>query len=58
MSIEFRNVVLPPVDEFSAVAPGGAIIGVIGEKGSGVPELLRMAGGLVAPQSGEVIAGP
>lgn len=58
MSIEFRNVVLPPLHEFSAVAPGGAIIGVIGEKGSGVPELLRMAGGTAAPQSGEVIAGP
>ena len=58
MSIEFRNVVLPPLSGLSAVAPGGAIIGVIGEKGSGVPELLKLAGGVTAPQSGEVIAGP
>src|SRR5438105_3005727 len=58
MSIEFRNVVRHPINGFSAVAPGGAIIGVIGEKGSGVPELLKMAGGVAPPQSGEVIAGP
>jgi len=57
MSIEFRNVVLPPISGLSAVAPGGAIIGVIGEKGSGVPELLKLAGGIAVPQSGEVIAG-
>jgi len=58
MSIEFRNVVLAPINNFSALAPGGAIIGVIGEKGSGIPELLKIAGGAVQPQSGEVIAAP
>ncbi len=58
MSIEFRSVVLPPLDSFTAVAPAGAIIGVIGEKGSGVAELLRLAGGAAQPQSGEVRAGP
>ena len=40
------------------VAPAGVIIGVIGEKGSGVAELLKLAGGVVQPQSGEVVAGP
>jgi lipopolysaccharide transport system ATP-binding protein len=58
MSIEFRNVVLPPLQGLSAVAATGAIIGVIGEKGSGVSELLKAACGLLPPQSGEVIAGP
>lgn len=56
MSIEFRNVVLPPLDGLTAVAPAGVIIGVIGEKGSGAAELLRLAGGAVQPQSGEVRA--
>ena len=58
MSIEFRNVTLPPLRDFSAVAPGGSVIGVIGEKGSGVPELLKVAGGAATPQSGELIAPP
>jgi hypothetical protein len=59
MGIEFRNVTLPPLAQFSAVAPSGAIIGVAGERGSGVTELLRIAGG-VAPEEaeGEVVAGP
>lgn len=57
MSLEFRNVVLAPLDGLSAVAPAGAIIGVIGEKGSGVSELLRLAGGAAQPESGEVRAG-
>lgn len=56
MSIDFRNVVLPPLQDFSASAPSGAIIGVIGEKGSGVTELLQLAGGAAAPVSGEVRA--
>lgn len=56
MSIEFRNIALPPVHDFSAVAPSGAIIGVLGEKGSGVTELMRIAGGGAAPASGEVHA--
>jgi ABC-type methionine transport system ATPase subunit len=57
MSVEFRNVVLPPLDGLSAVAPAGAIIGVIGEKGSGASELLRLAGGAAQPASGEIRAG-
>ncbi len=57
MSIDFRNVVLAPLNGFSASAPAGAIIGLIGEKGSGIPELLRLAGGVVQPANGTVQAG-
>src|SRR5580692_2305857 len=35
MSIEFRNVSAAPLNAFSAMAPSGVIIGVIGEKNSG-----------------------
>jgi homopolymeric O-antigen transport system ATP-binding protein len=58
MSIEFRNVTLAPLTGFRAVAPSGVIIGVIGEKGSGIPELLQLAAGIVQPEQGQVIAGP
>ena len=58
MSLEFRNAVLAPLSGISVVAPPGVIIGVIGEKGSGVAELLKLAGGAMQPQSGEVVAGP
>src|ERR1700690_1595911 len=58
MSIEFRNVSLPPLAGFRAVAPSGVIIGVIGEKQSGVTELLKLAAGLVQPERGEVVTGP
>ena len=49
---------MPPVNGFSALAPGNAIIGIIGEKGSGVSELLQLAGGATPPQSGELIGPP
>jgi lipopolysaccharide transport system ATP-binding protein len=58
MSIEFKNVSAPPLTGFRAVAPSGAIIGVIGEKGSGVTELLKLACGILTPQEGEVAAPP
>ncbi len=35
MAIEFRNVNHPPLSEFSATAPDGSIIGVIGSAGAG-----------------------
>jgi lipopolysaccharide transport system ATP-binding protein len=56
MSIEFRNVYAAPLGGFSAVAPAGAIIGVIGEKNSGIAELLKLAGGVAAPERGEIAA--
>jgi lipopolysaccharide transport system ATP-binding protein len=58
MSIEFRNIHAGPLADFSAVAPAGAIIGVIGEKNSGISDLLRIAGGVEQPSSGEMIAPP
>jgi len=57
MSIEFRDVTYGPLAGFSAVAPNGAVIGVLGEKGSGVAELLRLAAGVEKPKQGEVVAG-
>jgi len=57
MSIEFHSVHAAPLTGFTAVAPAAAIIGVIGEKGSGVSELLKLAGGSAQPERGE-ITGP
>lgn len=57
MPIEFRNATLGALKDFRAKAPSGVIIGVIGEKGSGVAELLKLAAGTAAAESGEVIAG-
>lgn len=56
MAIEFRQVSLPPLEEFTAAAPDGAVIGLLGEDGSGQRELLRAAAGLAAPTRGEVRA--
>ena len=58
MSLEFRSAALAPLSGISVVAPAGVIIGVIGEKASGITELLKLAGGLAQPESGEVVAGP
>ncbi|HEV1286070.1 MAG TPA: hypothetical protein VNU44_12180, partial [Bryobacteraceae bacterium] len=58
MSIEFKNVSAPPLTGFRAVAPSGVIIGVIGEKSSGVTELLKLACGLLQPVEGEIVAPP
>src|SRR5277367_3522163 len=58
MSIEFRNVSVPPLSGLNATSPSGAIIGVIGEKNSGVTELLKLAGGVLQPVDGEVVARP
>ena len=58
MSIEFRNVTLGALKNFRAVAPSGVIIGVIGEKASGVSELLKLAAGSPTPEQGEINAGP
>ncbi len=49
---------LAPLAGFSAVAPSGVIIGVIGEKGSGVTELLKLAGGAAQAAEGEVVGPP
>jgi lipopolysaccharide transport system ATP-binding protein len=54
MAIEFRGVRFPPLRDVTAVAPDGAVIGIIGEKGAGKGALLRLAAGLEKPISGEV----
>jgi len=56
MAIVFRQVVCPPFAALDAVAPDGAIIGVIGENGSGKGCLLRLAAGQAKPSSGTVEA--
>jgi len=56
MAIVFRQVVCAPLSGLDAVAPDGAIIGVIGENGSGKSCLLRLAAGLAKPASGAVEA--
>jgi energy-coupling factor transporter ATP-binding protein EcfA2 len=57
MAIEFRDVSFGPVSGIGVAAPSQAIIGLIGEKGCGITELLRLAAGLENPVSGE-ITGP
>lgn len=56
MAIEFREVCWPPLEKFSAAAPDGAVIGILGESGAGQRELLRLAAGLEKPASGQVRA--
>ncbi len=56
MSIEFHSVHAAPLAGLTAVAPSGAIIGVIGEKGSGVEQLLKLASGTAQPERGEIVA--
>jgi lipopolysaccharide transport system ATP-binding protein len=57
MSLEFRDVRFGPLSGLNAAAPAHAVIGLIGEKGCGITEFLRLAAGLEAPESGEV-SGP
>src|ERR1700685_1927792 len=56
MAIEFRGARLPPLRDLTVTAPGGAVIGIIGEKGAGKGALLRLASGAVKPEAGEVLA--
>lgn len=54
MAIELREVSFAPLNNISASAPDGAVIGVIGENGSGKRALLQVIAGAVTPASGEV----
>src|SRR5438034_7117008 len=55
--IVFRNVALPPLTDFEATAPDGAVIGIVGEDRSGKSALLRLAAGLEKPARGTVETG-
>ncbi|MGH9666723.1 MAG: Wzt carbohydrate-binding domain-containing protein, partial [Bryobacteraceae bacterium] len=54
MAVEFREVQHSPLADFSASAPDGAVVGIIGEKNAGKSVLLRLAAGLDTPRAGEV----
>jgi len=54
--IEFRDVTLPPLQRFRAQAPAGVIIGLIGEQGSGIERLIKMASGTARPEEGDIEA--
>jgi lipopolysaccharide transport system ATP-binding protein len=54
MAVAFRRVTLPPLREFDAAAPDGAVIGIIGVNSSGKGLLLRLAAGVCRPVSGAI----
>ena len=54
MSLAFRTVTSAPLVRFDAAAPDGAVIGLLGENGSGQSQLLRLAAGAVEPETGTV----
>ena len=54
MSLAFRMVTSGPLHGFDAAAPDGALIGLIGEDGSGKSRLLRLAAGIENPEAGSV----
>ncbi len=54
MAVVFREASYPPLEELTATAPNGAVIGVVGEDGSGKTALLRLAAGAGKPLTGEV----
>ena len=54
MAIAFGRVTSAPLEEFEASAPDGCVVGVVGEHGSGVSQLLRVAAGLAAAEMGRV----
>jgi lipopolysaccharide transport system ATP-binding protein len=56
MAIDFRDVALGPLEGFTASAPDGAIIGIIGQANSGIGELLKIASGVLRPTAGQVSA--
>jgi lipopolysaccharide transport system ATP-binding protein len=59
MAIAFAGVSFPPLDNFTAAASDGAVIGLIGEDGSGADALLRLAAGAARPAAGALqVRGP
>lgn len=58
MAIVFRHVICGPLQDLDGTAPDGAVIGIIGEDGSGKAMLLRLAAGSERPSAGTVEAPP
>jgi len=59
MALAFRHVTAAPLADFDATVPGGFVVGVVGENGSGKGKLLRLAAGLDQPEAGAVdVSGP
>ena len=56
MAISFRAASLPPLDQFTAEVPDGAIVGLTGEESPALSAVARLAAGLVQPVSGVVEA--
>ena len=54
MAIQIREAALTPLHQFTVSAPGGAIIGIIGDDNAGVSEVLRLAAGVALPFEGSV----
>ena len=57
MAIELRDVALGVLRGFSAAAPDGAVIGIVGTSSGGQSDLLRIAGGAAQPASGTITGG-
>lgn len=55
MSIDLRDIHYGALKGVTAWAPKGAIIGVVGEKGSGASDLLRLIAGVAEPDSGQIL---
>jgi lipopolysaccharide transport system ATP-binding protein len=53
MPVWFRECCLPPLGPITATAPAGAVIGVLGDDGSGKRALLEVATGASKPLQGE-----
>ncbi len=58
MAIDFRDVSLGSLRNFSAEAPSGAVIGIVGAASGGQEQLLQLAGGVASPEAGEIRCGP
>jgi hypothetical protein len=54
MALLFDRITVPPIHEFSADAPRGAIIGLLSDDVNAQRALLRVAAGLDRPQQGQI----
>jgi ABC-type sulfate/molybdate transport systems ATPase subunit len=54
MALAFRRVRSGPLQELDAAAPDGAVVGIIGQNGSGKHRVLELAAGTIQPEAGAV----